>query len=133
MSKCLLRSLPEEANVIQKVALFTLFSQCSSCFFFISWYLCLVPFSLKTLSFLYTPPSFHILTFHFYLTNLSPWHLSFFTSEESDRKSLLSCDLHCSGHFLINVADKAVVHHLMRWQQATLNWKLPLFSLILSL
>ena len=75
----------------------------------------------------------HILTFHLYLTNLYSWHLSLFTFEEGGRRSLLSCDLHCSGHFLVNAADKPVTHHLMRKQQTTPNWKLPLFSLILSL
>ena len=75
----------------------------------------------------------HILTFHLYLTNLYSWHLSLFTFEEGGRRSLLSCDLHCSGHFLVNAADKPVTHHLMRKQQTTPNWKLPLLSQILSL
>ena len=38
---------------------------------------------------------------------------------------MLSCELHYSGHFLINAADKAVAHHLIRSQHATSLWKLP--------
>ena len=49
-----------------------------------------------------------------------------FTSEEGGGRSLLSCDLHCLGHFLINAADKVVVHHLMRMQQATSGQKASL-------
>ena len=45
----------------------------------------------------------------------------------------LSCKLYCLGHFLINAADKAVAHHLMRRQQATSCWKLPLLLMILFL
>ena len=92
----------------------------------------LLLFSVNPLFLIYSS-LLHILTFHLYLTNLYSWHLSHFTSEEGGRRSLLSCDLHCSGYFLVNAGDKAVTHHLMRRQQATPNWKLPLLSLILSL
>ena len=67
----------------------------------------------------------HIFTIHFYLTSLPFWHLLPFTSKEDGGRNLLSCGLHCSGHFLINVADKVVVSHLMRMQQATSSQKLP--------
>ena len=63
----------------------------------------------------------HIFTIHFYLTSLLFWHLLPFTSEEDGGRNLLSCNLHCLGHFLINAADKAVVYHLMRMQQVTLG------------
>ena len=131
MSKCLHTSLPKEGNVIQKVALFSLFSQYSSCFFFFFWYLCLPPFFSKNTIFFIYSSLLHILTSHFYLTNLSLWHLSLFTSEEGGRWSLLSCELHCSGHFLINAVDRAVAHHLIRRQQATSLWKLPPLLMIL--
>ena len=75
----------------------------------------------------------HISTLHLYLTYIPSWNLYLFTSEESGRRSLFNCNLHCSGHFLINAVDKAVVHHLIRRQQVTPNWKLPLWSLILFL
>ena len=73
------------------------------------------------------------MTFHLYLPNFSLWHLSLSTSEEGCRWSLLSCELHYSDYFLINVADKPIIHHLMQRQQATPNWKLLILSLILSL
>ena len=41
-------------------------------------------------------------------------------------------ELHCSGHFFINAANKAIAHHLMRRQHATSHWKLPLLSMNLS-
>ena len=67
----------------------------------------------------------HISTIHFYLISLPFQHLLPFTFEEDGGRRLLSYDLHYSGHFLINVADKAIVYHLMRMQQATLGQKLP--------
>ena len=67
----------------------------------------------------------HISTIHFYLTSLLFWHLLPFRSREVGGKSLLSCGLYCSGHFLINAANKVVVYHLMQMQQATSNQKLP--------
>ena len=57
-----------------------------------------------------------ILTIHFYLTPLLFRHFLPFTSEEGGGRNLLSCDLHYSGHFLINAADKTVVFQLMRMQ-----------------
>ena len=57
MSKCLSTSLSKEANVVQKITLFTLFSQCSSCYFFLSDTFRL-SLSLRTLFLLYTPPYF---------------------------------------------------------------------------
>ena len=75
----------------------------------------------------------HISTIHHNLTNLLLWHLSLFTFEEGGGRNLLSYNLHCSGHILINVADKAIAHQLMRRQKATPNYKLLLGSLILSL
>ena len=60
VSKCLSTRLPEEANDTQKNTLLTLFSQCSSCYFFI-FYICVwSPFSMKTIFFLYTPSSSHL-------------------------------------------------------------------------
>ena len=53
----------------------------------------------------------YISTIHPYLTNLLSWHLSLSKSKEGGRRSLLSYDLHCSGHFLINAADKVVAHY----------------------
>ena len=38
---------------------------------------------------------------------------------------MLSCGPHCSGHFLINATDKAVVFQLMQMQQATPSLKHP--------
>ena len=91
-----------------------------------------IPFSENPIFLIYSS-LLHILTSHLYLTNLSSWHLSLFTSEEGGRRSLFSSNLHYSGHFLINTTDKAIAYHLMWGQQATPNWKLPIFSLILSL
>ena len=89
-------------------------------------------FSVNPLFLIYS--SFpHISTFHLYLTNLPSWHLSLFTSEEGGGRGLLRYDLHCSGHFLINAANKTVAYHLIRRQQATPNEKLPLWPLFLSL
>ena len=64
---------------------------------------------------------YHILTIHSHLTPILSWHLLLLTSKEDGGRNLLSCDLHCSSHFLINAADKVVAHHLMRMQQATLG------------
>ena len=104
MSICPSTSLPKEAKIIQKVALFTFFSQCSSCFFLtlLSIPFFVNPSFLKYFSFLL------ISTIHPYLTSFLSWHLSLSTSEENSERSLLSCDLHCSDHFLINVVDKAI-------------------------
>ena len=92
----------------------------------------LPPFSVNPLSFIYFSFS-HIPTIHTYLTYFLSWHLFLSISEEGGDRNLLNCDLHCSGHFLINTTNKVVAHHLMRRQQATPNWKLPLWSQILSL
>ena len=75
----------------------------------------------------------HISTIHFYLPSLLTWHLLPFTSEEDGGRSLLSCSLHYSGHFFINMADKAIVYHLMQMQQTTAGQKLiycPLTSIL---
>jgi len=48
-----------------------------------------------------------------------------FTSEAGGGKDLPSYSLQCSGHFPINVADKAIVYHLMQMQQATSGQQLP--------
>ena len=56
-------------------------------------------------------------------------HLLPFTSEEGGGRNLLSCDLHCLGHFLINAANKIIVFQLMRMQQATPGLRLPYFPL----
>ena len=56
----------------------------------------------------------HISTIHPYLTYFLSWHLFLSISEESGGKNLLSCDLYYSSHFLINAADKTIVHHLMQ-------------------
>ena len=69
---------------------------------------------------------FYISTIHHYLTSFSFWHSSLFPSEEGGRRSLLSYDLHYSGHFLINAVDKAVAHHLIRRRQATPHQKFTL-------
>ena len=56
VSKCLSTRFPEKANDTQKITLFTLFSQCSYCYFFL-FDICVPPppFSLKPIFFLYTP------------------------------------------------------------------------------
>ena len=78
------------------------------------------PIFLIYFSFLY------ISTIHPYLTSFPSSHLFVSISEEDGGRSLLNCDLHCLGHFLINAAAKAVAHHLMQRQQATPSQKLPL-------
>ena len=95
MSICPSTSLPEEAKIIQKAALFTFFSQCFSCFFLT---LLLISFSVNP-SFLIYFSFLLISTIHPYLTSFLSWHLSLSTSEEDGGRSLLSCDLHCSGYF----------------------------------
>ena len=118
------------------MVLFTLSSQCSSCFLFlfsISWYFCPPSLFSENSIFLIYFSLLHILAFHLYLTNLPSWHLFLFTSKEGGRTSLLSCDLHYSSHFLINTADKTVAYHLMWRQHIIPNWKLSLLLLILSL
>ena len=110
--------------------LFTLFSL--NVLLVSSLYLCLSHLSVNPLPFIYFSFS-HIPTIHPYLTYFLSWHLFLSVFEEGGGRNLLSCDLHCSGHFLINATDKTVAHHLMRRQQDTQNWKLPLWSQILSL
>ena len=67
----------------------------------------------------------HIFTIHFYLTSLLFRHLLPFTSEEDGGRNLLSSELHCSDHFLINATNKAIVYHLLWMQQATPGQKFP--------
>ena len=95
-------------------------------FFFFSRYLHFsILFSINP-SFLIYFSYPHISTIHHYLTSFSFWHSSLFPSEEGGRRSLLSYDLHYSGHFLINAVDKAVAHHLMWRRQATPHQKFTL-------
>ena len=75
----------------------------------------------------------YIFTIHFYLTPLLFRHLLHFTFKEDGRRNLLSCGLHCSGHFLINAIDKVIVYNLMWMQQATLGQKLPYYRLTSTL
>ena len=110
--------------------LFTLFS--FNVLLVSSLYLPPSPLSVKPLPFIYFSFS-HIPTIHPYLTSFLSWHFFLSVSEEDSGRNLLSYDLHCSSHFLINAADKVVAHHLMRRQQATPNWKLALWSHIFSL
>ena len=86
-----------------------LLSQCSS-FCFLS--LVPIPFSML-FSFLINLYLHHIFTIHFYLISHLFLRLLPFSSEEDGGRNLLSCGLHYSSHFLINAADKAIVHHLM--------------------
>ena len=67
----------------------------------------------------------HIFTIHFYLPPSFFDTLLPFTSKEDSGRNLLICDLYCSGHFLINAADKAIVYHLIQMQHATPGQKLP--------
>ena len=46
---------------------------------------------------------------------------------------MLICEFYCSGHSLINAADKAVTNHLMWRQYVNFHWKLPSPTMILSL
>ena len=101
-------------------SLFFFFSHYSPCFFSISGYLCLPPFSINPIFLIYFFFS-HISTIHPYLTYLLSRLLSLSVPEEGGERNLLRCDLHCLGHFLINAPDKAVAHHLMQTQQATPN------------
>ena len=87
-------------------------------FLFLTPFLMLFPFILY-LSF------HHVFTIHFYLTSLLFRHLLPFTSEEDSGRNLLSSELHCSDHFLINAANKAIVYHLLWMQQATPGQKFP--------
>ena len=103
-----------------------------SMFFSFLHYLFVPPISVNPLPFICFSFS-HILTIHPYLTSFLSWHLFLFVFKEGGGRNLLSYDLYCAGHFFINAANKTVAHHLMRRQQATLNWKLPLWSQILSL
>ena len=119
---------PEETKFVHIVTLFTLLSLSSSS----SSLLCLslfdasvmILFSMLILFLIYFY-LYHISTLHSHLTSLLSWHLLLLTSEEDGERNLLRCDLHCSGHFLINAADKAVAYHLMRIQQAIPDQKLP--------
>ena len=103
---------------IWNVTIHSHFSQCFSRFFSLSWHLCLDPFLCK-------PHFSYISTIHPYLTYLLSWHLSLPVSEEHGGRNLLSYDLHCSGHFLINAADKVIVYHLIQMKHATPGQKLP--------
>ena len=113
-------SLLKEAKFVQIVTLFTLLSLSSSvlCFclfdtcvsFFFFFFSQCTFFSLYTSIFIISQPDSH-------LTPLLSWHLSLLTPEEDGGRNLLSFDLHCSSHFLINAADKTVAHHLMWMQQ----------------
>ena len=76
---------------------------------------------------------YHISTIHSHLTSLLLWHLLLITSKEDGGRNLLSYDLHCSGHFLINATDKTVVYHLMRMQQATPDQKFHYYPLTFTL
>ena len=101
-----------------KVVPFIFFSKIFSfCLFSLSLSLSLslIPFPMHPpfLIYLYLH---HIFTIHFYLASLLFWYLLPFTFETGGGRDLLSCDLYCSGHFLINAADKAVVYHLTRMQ-----------------
>ena len=68
-----------------------------------------------------------------HLTSLLLWHLLLLTSDEDGERNLLSCDLHYSGHFLINATDKTVVYHLMWMQQATPDQKFHYYPLTFTL
>ena len=76
---------------------------------------------------------YHISIIHSHLTSLLLWHLLLWTSEEDGGRNLLSCNLHCSGHFLINATDKTVVYHLMWMQQATPDQKFHYYPLTFTL
>ena len=93
--------------------------------FLLSFFLdCPITFSMLSPFFIYFYPH-HISTIHFHLTSLLLWHLLLFTFEEDGGRNLLSCGLLCSGHFLINMADKTIVYHLTWMQKATPDHKLP--------
>ena len=79
----------------------------------------------NALSFHYIALLHRILTNHFYLTPFHFRHLLPFTSEEGGGRNLLSCGLHCLGHFLMNAVDKTTVFQLMRMQQAIPGLKHP--------
>ena len=70
VSKFLSTRLPKEANDTQKSTLFTLFSQCSYCNFFLSD-ICVSPPFLWEPYFSYILPPLHILIPHLYLPNFS--------------------------------------------------------------
>ena len=71
----------------------------------------------------------HIFTIHFYLPPSFFDTLLPFTSKEDSGRNLLICGLHCSGHFLINAADKVIVYHLIQMKHATPGQKLPYYPL----
>ena len=103
-------------------------SMCSSLFLFFSLSLSASSFPPSfpnALSFHYIALLHCILTIHFYLTPFHFRHLLPFTSEEGGGRNLLSCGLHCLGHFLINAVDKTTVFQLMRMQQAIPGLKHP--------
>ena len=104
------------------MVLYTFISQCSSFYFFSLFFWS--PFQCSFLS-LYTSTSItsspSISTSpHSFFDTLLP-----FTFKEDSGRNLLICGLHCSGHFLINTVDKAIVYHLIQMQQATPGQKLP--------
>ena len=94
-------------------------------FFFLSFFSWLSDPFFNALSFLYILlPSSYL--HHLISPNLPPFmtFVTFYIKEDGGR-NLLSCGLHCSGHFFINAADKAIVYYLMWMQHATPNHKLP--------
>ena len=113
-------SSPEETKFVHVVTLFTLLSLSSSS----SSLLCISLFDASVtilysmlILFLIYFYLYHISTIHSHLTSLLSQHLLLLTSEEDGRRNLFSCYLHCSGHFFINAADKAVAHYLMDLHQ----------------
>ena len=108
-------SLPEEAKFVQIVTLFThlsllllLLLLCA----YVLLILCLDPF-LSEHYFPSIPLPLSYLNHPFSPNPYTLMTLSLLKLEEDGGRNLLSCDLHCSGHFLINAVDKTVVHHLM--------------------
>ena len=80
-------------------------------FFFFPWSFFFISIHLLSLIYLHLH---HILTIHFHLTPFLFWHLLLLSFEEDGRRNLISCDLHYLGHFLINVANKTIVYHLIQ-------------------
>ena len=127
MSNKLYTKTLEEAGFTKEIILFPFLPQCVLLYFSFSLSLCFFfpPSFPNALSFHYIALLHYILTIHFYLTPFHFRHLLPFTSEEGGGRNLLSCGLHCLGHFLINAADKATVFQLMRMQQAIPRLKHP--------
>ena len=102
-------------------------SMYSSLFLFLSLSLSFsfVPFPQCSILSLYSPPPPH--PHHPFLPNPLPFPT--LASEEGRGRNLLSCGLYCSGHFLINAADKTIVFQLMRMQQAIPGLKHPYYPL----